>query len=363
MQKSEIRLALVFKDFAAWIRSSCVGLNVAGYTTAHVLREEGVDVSVFPVRHNVDLVHAIDTYNETHGDPLTHVVISAPWLSVYDLKSLLYAYPKIQFVILSHSNVGFLQADPRGVELMRHYLRLAGAFVNLRVGGNSARFVHWLREAYSEPYGARPVLLPNLYPAKWVRSKRPPLRGHRVHIGAFGAVRPEKNFMTAAAAAIVIQKKLGVPVELHMSTGGEGNRSMVLPAIEQMCADIPGLTLVRHEWRFWDKFIEIIGEMDVLLQPSYTESFNMITADGISMGVPSVVSSAISWAPDSWKADTDDAVDVAERGIELLYDPGARAAGVKALRKHNAFGLAHWFEFLECERPRAGLLDRIKARF
>ena len=102
-------LALFFKDFAAWIRTSCVGLNVAGFTTAKALRARGVDVSVFPVRHNVDIVHAIDKYNETHKERLTHIVISAPWLSTYDLKCILRNWPDMQVVILSHSNVGFLR--------------------------------------------------------------------------------------------------------------------------------------------------------------------------------------------------------------------------------------------------------------
>ena len=96
----------------AWIRSSCVGLNVAGFTTAKYLKEHGIDTTVFPVRHNVDVVHAIDHYNETHIKRLTHVVISAPWLSLHDMKSLVRNFPEIQFVILSHSNVGFLQARP-----------------------------------------------------------------------------------------------------------------------------------------------------------------------------------------------------------------------------------------------------------
>src|SRR5690348_4547543 len=86
---SDVRLALCFKDFAVWLRTSCVGLNVAGFTTATFLKSKGIDVSVFPVRHNVDLVDAINKYNETHDKPLTHVVISAPWLSRYDVINLI----------------------------------------------------------------------------------------------------------------------------------------------------------------------------------------------------------------------------------------------------------------------------------
>jgi len=339
MKKQDVRLALFFKDFAAWIRTSCVGLNVAGYTTQKVLNQHGFETVVFPVRHNVDVVHAIDRYNETHDKRLTHVVISAPWLSVHDLRSLLRNFSDIKFVVLSHSNVGFLQADPGGVRLLRQYHKLSKEFPNFRVGGNSKKFVDWMRKAYGDDV----VLLPNLYPTGNPLCKTwdgtAPLK-----IGAFGATRPEKNFMTAAAAAVAIQATLNVPVELHMSCGGEGERGLVAPAIDQMCEG--NIAVIRHKWCFWDQFIQLISSMDLLIQVSYTESFNMVTADGISVGVPSVVSPAIYWAPKSWKAEPDDALDVAETGIRLLLDPQEREKGIEYLRAHNENSIEYWEKFL-----------------
>jgi hypothetical protein len=335
---SDVRLALIFKDFAAWVRSSCVGLNVAGYTTAKVLRESGIETVVFPVRHNVDIVTAIDAYNETHSQPLTHVVISAPWLDPWDLRALILNFRDTQFVILSHSNVGFLQADPDGVWLLRQYRDMARDYSNLHVGGNSERFVKWLRNASRE----EAILLPNLYPLPDYQLKKVWDGKSAIKIGAFGAVRPYKNFMTAAAAAVVIHRTMGVPVEFHMSTGGEGG---TLDAIEQICANMPGFKLIKHEWQFWDKFIQLVDKMDLLIQVSYTESFNLITADGVSVGVPSVVSSAIEWAPQTWKADADDAMDVARVGLNLLKGQD-RDAGFKALQEHNEESLEHWLAFL-----------------
>ena len=60
----------------------------------------------------------------------------------------------------------------------------------------------------------------------------------------------------------------------------------------------------------------VIGEQDILIHVSYTESFNMVTADGIAEGVPSVISAAIAWAPNSWKVDPDNVQEIAERGIQ-----------------------------------------------
>jgi hypothetical protein len=342
MHKNDIRVALVFKDFAYWVRKSCVGLHVAGYANAAVLNHHGIHTTVFPVRHNIDIVHKIDKYNETHHKPLTHVIISAPWLTRYELKCLLEEYPNIQFLIICHSNVGFLQSDLSAMELLRCYHELEGLFPNLRIGGNSWKFVKWLRKAYD---WNDIVYLPNLYPLGHPHDKQ--WNGvSTLKIGAFGAVRPEKNFMTAAAAALVLHRILDVPIEFHMLKGLEQNS--ISKAIKDMLSDLPDVTLVEHSWIYWDDFIELVSSMDLLIQVSYTESFNMITADGIHVGVPSVVSRAISWAPNSWKANSDDAVEVAEVGKRLLFSSALRKEGKVALKRHNE-GIRFWFEYLDVE--------------
>jgi len=206
----DVRLAIFFKDFAAWVcDASCIGLHVAGHTTAAYLNAHGIHTKVFPVRDNIDVVSAIEKYNRQHEKPMTHIVVSAPWLSAFDLQNMVELYDEIQWVILSHSNVGFLQADPGGVELFRHYARLSKMYPNLHVGGNSFRFSGWFQEVY----GQSCVCLPNLYPVEKRRSKCWGYDGESylrpVRIGAFGAIRAEKNFMTAAAAALAIQKEVG----------------------------------------------------------------------------------------------------------------------------------------------------------
>ena len=184
-------LAIFFKDFAAWVcDASCIGLHVAGHTTVEYLRSKGIDAHVFPVRHNIDVVNALAHYEATHEEPITHAVISAPWLSLYDLKCLVEKYKDVRFVILSHSNVGFLQADPGGVELFRQYAELARTHSNLSVGGNSRRFSEWFQLAYLENC----VCLPNLYPSPKIIGKSWEENFSCVRIGAFGAIRREEFY-------------------------------------------------------------------------------------------------------------------------------------------------------------------------
>ena len=87
--------------------------------------------------------------------------------------------------------------------------------------------------------------------------------------------------------------------------------------------------------------------MHLLLQPSYTESFNVVTADGIASGVPSVVSEAIDWVPRYWQAEVDDVNDISRVGRQLLGDPIAAVDGLKALKTYVVEGVKYWKDYLK----------------
>ena len=70
--------------------------------------------------------------------------------------------------------------------------------------------------------------------------------------------------------------------------------------------------LVLHPWNEHEDFLELIGSMDMCLQVSFTESFNIISADAISMGVPLVGSEAIAWLPERSQADVNQVASIVE---------------------------------------------------
>jgi hypothetical protein len=43
--------------------------------------------------------------------------------------------------------------------------------------------------------------------------------------------------------------------------------------------------LRHYNWSSWPAFLRTVRNMDLLLQPSYTESFSMVTGDAIGQGV------------------------------------------------------------------------------
>jgi glycosyltransferase involved in cell wall biosynthesis len=91
------------------------------------------------------------------------------------------------------------------------------------------------------------------------------------------------------------------------------------------------------------------AHMDLCLQPSASETFNLTTADAIAEGVPCVVSTAIDWAPSDWHVDTDDAEQIARVGWQLLTNPHAGREGLDALKHYQHNAVAQWKRLLKVD--------------
>ncbi|HEX7361057.1 MAG TPA: hypothetical protein VF283_11270 [Bryobacteraceae bacterium] len=334
-------VALAYKNFAASRNISHIGLGVAALNTAKVLRGAGIRAEVWPILSAGDLRSRLESRSADH------VMISAPWIPAHELQALASAFPETQFAVNCHSNVGFLQADRNGTRLLRESIEIELGTFNVHVAGNSRRFCEWVRAAWGAPC----AYLPNLYYLHEHRLRRHhSFSGGTLRIGVFGATRPLKNLMSAAGAALQIARELHAPLELWISAGrAEGGGETVLASIKELLQGLPHASLVLNGWQSWPKFRQTIAHMHLLLQPSYTESFNMVTADGVAEGVPSVVSPAIDWAPTDWKADPDNVFEIARTGRRLLLDPHAAEDGVRALERYVADGVRAYEEYLETE--------------
>ena len=342
------RLAIAYKNFAAAQNVSHIGLGVSATQNAKALRTAGYIVEIWPINSFTDLQTLMNAELQArtlaHHVPLSHLVISAPWIPTANLAGLASHNPDLEIVVVSHSNIGFLQADPRAIELLRQGAELAQGCPNFHIGGNSQRFQTWWQATYSTAM----TLLPNMYPMGLARA-RPIWQHGTLRMGCFCAIRPYKNVLNAAAAALEVGQRLRVTdLEFWISGGRrEGGGQTILAAIQQMYLNMPRAKVVERNWQSWPQFLATVGSMDLLLQPSYTEGFNMVTADGIAQGVASVVSDAIAWAPRNWQAATDDACDIANKAVGLLHDPTAVQEGVTALNTHNANALILWEKFLQ----------------
>ena len=218
-----------------------------------------------------------------------------------------------------------------------------GGTANFHFAGNSRRFVDWASVTFGTPF----TYLPNLYFLEGPPDHpRPPFHGGLVRVGAFGATRPLKNLMSAAGAALTISRFFGGDLELWINSGRDEGAGCIVRAIEEMFRITRHAHLVKAGWASWHDHRKTVARMNLLINCSYTESFNMVTADGIAEGIPSVVSDAICWAPAYWRAPVDDVLEMARVGRHLLCDPLASGDGYRALLAHNADGLVAWKAFL-----------------
>ena len=339
METNNVHLVLCYKNFAAFAGISHIGLGVAALNIAKVLTRHGIKATVLPILNSA----ALDAFL-AKTPSVTHVEIAAPWIPTRELQMLTYKYGNVHFAVNCHSNVGFLQADTNGVKLLREYIDLELGSLNFQIAGNSSKFIRWIRGAYQAPC----TYLPNMYYLDYaVNPNKPVYGGGVLRIGAFGATRPQKNLMSAAGAALELHEELKVDTEFWVSGGRmEGGGSTILNSVKAMVGNVPGFTLKELGWATWPQFRDYVRKMHLLMQGSYTESFNMVTADGIAEGVPSVVSDALDWCPEYWKAYSDNVPDMARVGRQLLFDPQAPYDGMVHLEEHNASAFDVWCDWL-----------------
>ena len=315
------------------------GLGVNALHTAKVLRKHGIRCDIAPVWDVDGLRKALQTYMPTH------VIIEAFWIKGPEMSQLCMDFPAIQFVVRCHSQIGFLQVEPGAIGTMRDLLRLQEILLNLTVSTNTSRLQVFVERTYK----SRCLLLPNLYDIERVNRQPGVVHDHRnLRIGCFGAHRLLKNHTTSAAAALMIADRRGCDLEFYINSGRAENaqsKSIKL-ALENMFADLRWAKIIEVPWEEWSSFRLTVSHMDLTIQASFTETFNIVSSDSVAEGVPAVVGPAIEWAPESWKAEPDDADDIARVGSALLSDQYAPQDGLKALTGYVHDGVHKWEAYL-----------------
>jgi len=334
-------VVIVYRDVQKMGPFSHRALGVNAMHTCKVLRKNGIQcdpLGVWPAKSLLKEIKLFPT--------CTHCVIEAPWIAVDIMAQLLIENPQIHWIVRTHSQIGFLQVEPGAVSILRELMHMQDVELNLTLATNSDRLSNILENVYQ----GRAVHLPNLYDLERPSTKLSEAHDHRkLVIGSFGALRLLKNHTTSAAAALIIGKRRRCDLEFWINVGREETNGAkdVLPTIRNMFKGLPWAHLVESPWESWASFRRTIAHMDLLMQVSFTETFNITAADAVSEGVPVVGGEAIEWLPDEWKASPDDAHNVARIGMALLSDPGAAGDGLKALQRHQKNAVELWLGYLD----------------
>ena len=347
----KLRVVMATKNWSSVPGVCSVGLSVTAANIMRVLRRVGVHMESWQVKDVPELYQRLAKHAHDVR-PITHVITSAPsFLQPVHFVELSALYPDTEFVQNNHTGTAYLSIDKFGIKNIRAVLDLERDLHNVRVSWNNPRGREWCVNTY---HGGN-LLLPNLYdtetfvPLRSARNHPDPLR-----IGSFGASRPWKNFLSAAEAAVELSERLSVGLEYFVNSGRDENMhggKRMIEARREIFAGLMNKNIIEVPWEPWPQFRRTVRTMDLLINPSFDETFLMVTGDGVAEGTPSVVTGAVEWTPKSWQADPWDPTDIMHVGMGLLHDMESVEDARVLLRKFVEDGTKLWIDFLLKNEP------------
>lgn len=293
----------VYGEYSSGKQSS--GLKNSAAFMVRVLNANGVEAKLVEVTDNNGIDREVTAYRPTH------VIIEALWVVPSKFEVLQRLHPRVRWVVRIHSEIPFLAQEGSAMEWIFGYLARG-----IEVTPNSRRATTALRELVPD---GQVRYLPNYYPTGH-RLRMPPAPPYTVvDIGCFGAVRPMKNQLLQAIAAISFARSRGLGLRFHMNgTRVEQGGSPVLRNITTLFTR-GDTKLLLHPWLNHREFTRLVRQMDIAMQVSFSETFNITAADAAARGVPVVVSPEISWGIPEYQAETTSLGSI-ERRLEVAYD-------------------------------------------
>jgi len=334
-------------------------LNSATFVS-NFLNNNGIESKVVMVVDNNGIDREVKQFNPTH------VFIEALWVVPEKFHILLKLYPSVKWIIRIHSQIPFIANEGIAVKWIYGYLKISKKYKNLFLSFNSDN----CSEDFSK-IGIENIYLPNIYETKigdvkeqdytspcffecfseiysWMYQKKPRIIKPNINIGCFGAIRPMKNHLAQAFAAIAFCNKMDMRLKFHINSNRiEQKGEEVLKNIRYLFENSQNHSLVEHKWMSHDKFIKLIKTMDLGMQVSFSETFNIVTADFVWNEIPVVVSPEMTWLPDQVKASPtsiDSIIDVMENYFKS-ENKNLEKKNKKYLIRHNEKSGDIWLEY------------------
>ena len=298
-----------------------VGLFNSARMVAEALTQNGIPARVEWAVDGNDIDRLV------HQHQPTHVIIEAIWVTPSKFRELILLprHSHRHWMVRIHSELAFLAHEGMAVQWLRDYISLG-----VDVSANSRRTADTLNAARL-PF----KYLPNVYIESFYNhlDRGPIVHKHGIDIGCFGAIRPLKNHLNQAVAAIVFANKLGRSMRFHVNLRTEQSGDAVLRNLRAMIQ--PPHALIEVPWMERGPFLSYCRAMDIGLQVSISETFNIVAADLIASDVPVVGSEEIVWLPKWTQAEPFDVDNIVDRMNSVSEH---RSAAVAQSRRN----LAHW---------------------
>ncbi len=264
------------------------------------------------------------------------IIFEALWLMPNDMKELIasFHYSK-RFAVHLHSNIPFLACESQSFTILNGYRDLD---ISVDILTNSVESYQAYRVLYRNVY-----YLPNVYDCS--NFKQYEGKGDdTLHVGCFGAIRPMKNHVTQAIAAISTARNLGLKLKFYVNSSRmEMNGQPVFQNLVQVFSGKENYRLEPTGWMSQDDFFSFLRGMDVSMQCSMTETFNIVTADAVAAGIPVVVSPAIDWVDEHCVAENNSIDEIASTILRVLRlaDDGVFRNQVK-LKRYSEYAEKSW---------------------
>jgi len=297
------------------------GLSTGLFNSAsfvnNMLNDNGVQSKLVVVPDNNSIDREVTAFRPTH------VIIEALWVVPQKFAILQKLHPSVKWIVRLHSEMPFMAGEGMAMDWIGDYL----SFNNVYLGVNAPRMLRECKNYLAIKYpnktmDDRIIYLPNYYPEEY-KHKKFNRDKDVVDIGCFGAVRPLKNHLLQAFGAMEFANSIGKKLRFHVNAGRiEMQGGPVLSNLKGLFQQLSdtGHQMINHHWTPRDEFLELCGQMDIGMQVSFSETFNIVGADLISQGVPLVgTAGEIPWAVTAFCADPTNSEDIAKK-LALAYN-------------------------------------------
>lgn len=316
-----------------------VGLINSATFVAKELEKNGIDAKVVIVTDGNSVDREVWLYKPTH------VVLEALWVTPDKLKVLLLKYPNVFWTVRLHSKAPFLAHEGIAFEWLFGFKKQLDGFTNYSVSVNHLQFTEDLRNVLD----MRVDFLPNVYtrtdePSHFDRNPRV------LDIGCFGAIRPMKNILQQAISAIIYGNNNDKVVRFHVNAGRvEQHGESTLKNLRALFMNTKHV-LIEHPWMHHHDFLKVVKLMDLGMQVSLSETFNIVIADFVSCGVPVVVSDEITWVSELFHVDPNSSTSIVKGiGTALSWGRFGTWLNQKKLEVFSKESVDTWLKFLECK--------------
>ena len=298
------------EDYNATLHNQ-IGLSTGLYNSAKfmndMLVEMGFDSSLEVATDN----NCIDRLVTKHRP--THVIIEALWVVPQKFSVLQKLHPNVKWIIRLHSEMPFMAGEGMAMDWLGDYAK----FKNIVIACNAPRMFHEIQNFLGKN---KVIYLPNYYPQEYKKKKFNKDKKY-IDIACFGAIRPLKNHLVQAFAAVEFASSIGKKLRFHINAGriemrGDAVKNN-LKAFFQHLYD-SGHKLVDHQWAPREEFLKTCALIDIGLQCNFSETFNIVSADLISQGVPIVGSAEIPWSVNYFNAQAAYSQNICQK-LKLTY--------------------------------------------